>query len=487
MNTLLLGVLLGAVVVFDPLITTYFLRDFSWLHDLPYLLSITAALTVGVVFAVRAFMPALGATVIHDYWRYFPLLYLVAHQFSGVTEGPLDPTEVVTGVFILLFLTGLLIHRDQRFISTPFNTLHLALAICFAVSLVSQFKPIDFFKNFKYFVVFFLLVNFLPRQDMSRTFLKWLVIIAVPSAVFALVQEVVWLSTHIVLTPVPPKELEIQIEEHFGVRIYRVGAMMVSYHALALYLATAVFLSISALLWRKEATLLRPRWLIVGLCVISPALLLTFSNPIYIALSVGLPLLLVTRWPARGVPLALAGGLVGALALVAAIAIVPGNVDTAVDATRTVPKSEIERIRLDRDTMEGFLHGPYFWTGRGIGAGNRYTAHSRGWPAHNAFILVAAELGVFGLLVYLMIWGLFVARVVALNIMVTGGPYLFFVRALPAILFLFLAQLSFHGLYFDNLVWAIFAVVEALWFQVRSQSAGTAESSQTPSVSPRSA
>jgi hypothetical protein len=485
---LLLGLLLGAVVVCDPLITTYLLRDFSWLHDLPYLLSITVALTVGVVFAARAFAPGLGATVLRDYWRYFPLLFLVAHQFSGVTVGTFDPTEVVLGVFILLFFAGLFTHRDQRFVSTPFNMLHLAISICIAVSLVSTFRPIALLKTFKYFVEFFLLVNFLPRrEDLCQTFLKWLVILAVPSAAFALVQEAVWLSAHIALTPVPPKELEIQVEDHFGVRMYRVAALMVSYHNLALYLATALFLAISALLWRKEAALLPPRWLIVSVCVISPALFLTFSNPMYVALSAGLPLLVLARWPARGAFFAVVGGLVGALVLVGAIAIVPGKVDTAVDVARTVPKAEIERIRLDRDTIEGFLHGPYFWTGRGVGSGNRYTVHSRGWPAHNAFILAAAELGVFGLILYLMIWGLFIARVVALNIVVKGGPYLFFVRALPAILFLFLVALSFHGYYFDNLVWPIFALAEALWFKVRTQSRATAESRPTLSVSPGSA
>jgi hypothetical protein len=315
---------------------------------------------------------------------------------------------------------------------------------------------------------------------------KWIVILAVPSAAFALVQEAVWLGAHIAVTPVPQKELEIQIEEHFGVPMYRVAAMMVAYHNLALYLATALLLAISALLWRKEATLLPRRWLIVSLCVISPAIVLTFSNPIYIALSAGLPLLVLMRWPARGAIFAVVGSLACALALAGAIAIVPGNVDTAVDLAHTVPKAEIERIRLDRDTIEGLLHGPYLWTGRGVGSGNRFTAHSRGWPAHNAFILAAAELGVFGLILYLMIWGLFIARVIALNIVVKDGPYLFVVRTLPAILFLFLVALSFHGLYFDNLVWPIFALVEALWFQVSRRSPTTAEPRSMLSVSPRS-
>jgi hypothetical protein len=474
-KTLLLGVLLGAIVVFDPVATTYLMRDFSWLRDLPYLISIAAAFVVCIAFGVRRFVPVIVAKVIYDYWRYFPFVFLVCFQFTGVTFGTFDPTELAIGIFLLLFVAGLFIDRDQRFVTTPFNVLHLALAVCIALSLISEFRLTVFLKSFKYFVVFFLLINFLPRGNLIPAFMRWLVVLAMLSAAFGLIQEVMWLGAHIVISPVPQKELELQFEAHFGLNWYRVGAMMVNYQDCAEYLATAMLLSISALLWRKETTLLRRRWLIIGLCLMFPAIFLTLSKPVYLGCALGIPLLLVMRWPVRAVPLALAGVLVGTLGLVAVTAIVPGRIDTMIDLTRTVPKSEIERIRLDRDALQGWASGPYFWTGRGIGQSYRYTAHSRRWPPHNAFIMAAAEIGVFGLVVYLMFWGLFIARVVALNIVVTRGPYLFVVRALAAILLVFLSQMSFEGHFFDNLIWPIAALAEALWFLARRQAVATTE------------
>ena len=474
MKALLLGALLGAVVVFDPVATTYLLRDFSWLRDVPYLLSITTALIVGIAFAVRRFVPQLATAVIHDYWRYFPLLFLVAYQFTGMTIGPLDATEVLIGVFMLLFLGALFIRPEERFVSTPFNVLHAALVIALALSLVSQLKVFAFWKAFKPLVVFFLLVNFLPREGVLQSFLRWLVILAMLSSVFGLVQELAWGAFRVRLSFLPEKALKDMFEMHFGVPVFRPPALMTGYRSLALYLATALLLVLSSLLAPRDTPPLLPRrWLYVAVVLIGSTLGLTLAKDIYIGVSAGIVLLLLVYRPSRIVPLSVAG-LAGALAVVTVIAIVPGNVDTALDLSRTVPRTEQERIRLDRDSIEAFLHGPYLWTGRGVGSGARYTAHTRSWPAHNAFILAAAELGIVGLTIYVLIYGLVIARAIALNITVTSGPYLIFVRSLLPILVVVLAGAQFEANYLDEFVWTIFATIEATWIVVcRQARAGT--------------
>ena len=475
MKALLLGLFVGTAVAFDPLVTSYLLRDFSSLRDLPYLLSFTMAIAIGMAFTLRRFAGGLVTTVIHDYWRAFPLLFLVAYQFTGMAAGPLDPTDVVIGVFILLFMAGLLIHPDQRFVSTPFNVLHLAFILCLAISLISEFKVTGFLKSLKPFILFFLLVNFLPRNNLIPLFLRWLLVLAMLSAAFGLVQEVMWLSSGTFLSPVAEEEFSLMLETHYGVPIFRIPGMMTGYRPLALYLGIALMLSLSALLWWKEGPLLQRRWLIFGLWLIVPALMLTLSKDILLGVSAGVLLLLVMYRPKRFVPLAAVTGLAGAMIILVAVAVVPGNIDTAVNLTRTVPKAEVERIRLDRDSIEGFVHGPYFWTGRGVFAGARYTAHSRNWRAHNSFILVAAEVGVVGLTIFLLIYGFAIARVVALNIAVRDGPYLPIVRSLPAIMVVILIGAQFEASFLEMIIWAIFATAEAMWFVVRRQVIATNE------------
>ncbi len=484
MKAVLLGVLLGAVVVFDPFITAYFLRDFSWLRDLPYLISIATALALGGILAVQAFAPGLVSTVIHDYYRYFPLLFLFAYQINGVSLASLDATEITIGIFMLLFLAGLFIRRDERFVSTPFNMLHLALGICVLISLASEFRIFQALKSVKPFVIFFLLVNFLPRGNLAHSTVRWLVILAMFSAAFCLVQELAWVSTQTLLSLVEQEELQRMFEDTPIGPIFRVPGLMVGYRPMALYLATALMFVLSSLLWRQEQQSLMPRrWLIFGLVLIVPALALTTAKDIFLGIGAAIPLMLVMQRPNR-LMMATLVGLVGVLALVVATAIIPGNIDTTVDLTRTVPKTEQERIRLDRDSIEGFLHSPYTWTGRGIGSGKRYTAHPLGWPAHNAFILVAAELGVVGLAIFLLIYILAFARAIALNIIVTSGPYLPIVRGLMCALVVGLVGVQFTAAFLDIFVWTIFAIVEAIWFMANKRNLG--QSAPAPALAPES-
>jgi O-antigen ligase len=216
------------------------------------------------------------------------------------------------------------------------------------------------------------------------------------------------------------------------------------------------------------------RWLLLGLVLTAAGVVLTLAKDIYVGLCAAVPLLLVIYRPVRLVPIMLAG-LAGVVALLAAIVITPGQVDTALDLSRTVPRTEQERIRLDRDSIEGFLHGPYFWTGRGVGSGGRYTAHERGWPAHNAFILAAAELGVLGLTVFLLVYALAFARAIALLSMVKSGPYVPIVRSLLPVMVVVLAGAQFEATYLDEFVWTNFAIIEATWILVRRQATATAE------------
>jgi hypothetical protein len=470
MTALVLGAIIGAFVALDPLFSTYLLRDLPQLHSVSYALSITAAALLGAGFLARRIVADFSIAWIRDYSFYFPLLFLVAYQFTSLSAGPLDPTDALLGVFIVLFAVGLMIDRDQRLVSTPFNMLHVLIVICITVSLVATFKPTGFMRSLKPFILFFLLVNFLPRGNVIPTFIRWMVVLAMVTAAFALLQEAVWLASPVALTPLPQANIEMMMETIGGTAVLRVPALMTGYRPLALYLAISLMFAVSGLLWSREARLVSRRWLKLAICLIVPALLLTQAKDILIGTVLGIVLLLILYRPTRYVPLLSAVALVGALAVALTVSLVPGNVDKAMDLARTIPKAEIERIRLDRDSIEGFLHGPYFWTGRGVFAGARYTAHSRRWPAHNAFILAAAEIGIVGVTLLLSVYALAFVRALALNAIVKRGPHLPLVRALVPSMAIIFVGAQFEADFLEMFIWTMFAVIEALWVVVNRRS-----------------
>ena len=469
--------MLGLLVVLDPFLTAQCLRDIPELRAVPYLISLTAAAGVGAICVIRALWPDILGRIVHEHFRYFPVIFFIAYQLNGIAAGPLDPTEIVIGIFLLVFLAALLIRPEQKYVGTPFNMLHVALGACILLSIVAQFRPLALLKSPKPFIVFLLLVNCLAREDILRRFLRTLVILAMISAVACLIQEAAWFMYQEVLSLVPKDRLSRMFEDTPLGPVFRVPGAMISYRTMALYQATALLLILNALLWRDR---LLPRgWLLLGLPLTACALGLTIAKDILIGTSLGAVLLIVLRRPARVMAMALLG-LALAAAIALAVVVVPGNVDTALDLTRTIPKTEQERIRLDRDSIEGFLHGPYLWTGRGIGAGARYTAHVLGWPAHNAFILAAAELGIAGLTVYLLIWGLVLVRLVVLNVAIRDGPYLPLARGLLGVFVVLLAGSQFEAAYLDIFVWSLFAVVEATWLR-----AGPSAQAAASGIAPR--
>lgn len=462
---------MGALVVLDPFATAYLLNlpYLEELRKLPFVISISAALLLGIAFAMRPYMAGLTKLVIYDYWRAFPLVFIFAYQLSGMRAGPLDAAAVVIVAFILLFLAALFIRGDkQTFVSSPLNVLNIALVGCIILSLVMDFKPYGLLKSMKAFLLFFLLVNFLPREDVILSFLRWLMVFGILSALFGFVQELGWALFQEMWSFAPEEGLKRSIETYFGMPIFRIPAMMISYASLATYLGAALVFSLSSLLWPSDKPLLPRRWLWFSVFVFAAAIGLTIAKPVMIGIFLGVSLLLVLHRPMRLVPAAAAGAL-GVLGLALIIAIIPGNIDTIYRYADEIPKTEQERIRLDRESIDWIMHSPYTWIGRGTGSGSRYTSHTLRWPAHNAFILVTAELGVVGLAVYLLIYATVFARAILLNIRIRDGPYLPVVRGTLAALVIVLVGAQFEAVYLDIFVWTLFATVEAIWIRLHGE------------------
>jgi len=190
----------------------------------------------------------------------------------------------------------------------------------------------------------------------------------------------------------------------------------------------------------------------------SSALLLTQAQDVLLGFFVALMFLLILRRPRYIFHFAVVILLL-AVVLFTLFAYLPGKGDTISYVVRDIPKTERERIQLDREGIQGFVHGNYKLSGRSYG--NRYTANVHDWPAHNGFILILDEAGIFGFIIYLgmYIWVLF--RLICLNLVVKDPAYLPIVRGLLCGIIIYFIGVQFTASYVEPFLWILFALTES--------------------------
>ena len=188
------------------------------------------------------------------------------------------------------------------------------------------------------------------------------------------------------------------------------------------------------------------------------ALLLTLAKDVLLGFFVALIFLLILRRPRYIFHFAVVILLLAAV-LFTLFAYLPGKGDTISYVVRDIPKAERERIQLDRDGIQGFVRGNYKLSG--CGKGGKYTDNALGWPAHNAFILILDEAGIFGFIIYLgmYIWVLF--RLVCLNLVVKDTAYVPIVRGLLCGIIIYIIGAQFTAGYIEQFLWILFALTES--------------------------
>ena len=134
-----------------------------------------------------------------------------------------------------------------------------------------------------------------------------------------------------------------------------------------------------------------------------------------------------------------------------------------------------DRIEMDRQGLEGFLHGSFFLIGQGTGNGKKYTSHHRGWPAHNAFILAADELGIFGLLVYLSLFIFAIYRLIFINLAAKELQDKVISKGLLCGFIAYCIILQFHAGYIEVPLWLYLGIIESMALIILSKQYRTAQ------------
>jgi cell division protein FtsW (lipid II flippase) len=123
------------------------------------------------------------------------------------------------------------------------------------------------------------------------------------------------------------------------------------------------------------------------------------------------------------------------------------------------------RIQLNKEGIEKLfdsdLHHILF--GRGIGNGIRLTSNYNRWPAHNAFILAADEVGIIGLIVYVSMFAYLTIRIIFINMFSKDDEDIAISRGLLSGFVALLVVLQFHAGFIEQIMWLFFGIVESMY------------------------
>jgi O-antigen ligase len=419
--------------------------------ELTIALTAAVSLFVLVVWVIRRTRPSEAVT--------FSLLFLVTMQTIALHAfGPIDLSDVVVIGGVLWLLARRLLDND-RVLLLPSFMWSLPMLACAFLSVTnggvnSLLGTIIFIKGA---LLCFLIPNIL-RERGHVVFFAWaLVAVTAASAVFAIIQEIVFLTTGDLLIGFA---MDVQSLRHlfedtsFG-RFFRVTALNVSYKHFSFLLLVALLLSVAIQVFDRPTGRARRR-LTWAITLIAIALVLTFSKDALLGLAAGLALIVFLRWPLLVAP-ALGGG-----ALLLAVLVGTGLGDDLMKALSADIHWGESRIRLQlaRDGLYGVINQDT-WIGRGVNRSARYTHNFNRWVPHNNLIIAAADIGVAGLMAFLVVIGQMIYRLIAACVRATDRQSFALALGLLAGSVAVLISIQFHGLYILTVLWMMLGLTDA--------------------------
>jgi hypothetical protein len=313
-------------------------------------------------------------------------------------------------------------------------------------------------------VFFFLLVNFLYKRELVITALKWFIIITTISAVIGIFQEIIYFFTGApVVGFIPKEEMEFLFDKTSIGTVLRAPAFMGGYKIFAMVLSFNLIIAINILLYSSAllTTIREKYFLYFAVISMFGALILTFSRDAFWGTCIALLMSIFLKWRSYVIHFIMILMLLSVLGHFCGIfdSFYRGGV--SVIQTKATEIGD-DRIGLDREGFEGFLHGSFFLIGRGTGKGGKYTPHHQGWSAHNAFILAADELGIFGLLVYLSLFIFAIYRLIFINLSAKELQDKVIGKGLLCSFIAYCMILQFHAGYVEILLWLYLGIIESM-------------------------
>lgn len=392
--------------------------------------------------------------------RAFLFLYLLTQFTISLHQMvKLDLSEFFLIVFLIAFFLRAL-NTNEKIITTKLDAFNLlfAISILFATTNTTVFVfVLSSITLIKFLIIPFLVVNLVYKENLLEFAVRWIIIFSTISAVFAIIQELVFLTTGTLLFVIPDQHwLKFLFEYTSFGTFLRVPALFDKYRIFNCYLLISMAFVFNLLLYKTDMRLKLKILYVFSFILMLVALLLTFSKDSILSLVLVVFLSTIVRHP-----FLIIHGSVAILAFFLALHFF-GLMDDLANFFSTMVTIDEPHVRLQlaREGLQGFMRHP--WLGVGPGLGFRYTCHYFQWPAHNSFIQAADELGIFGLLAFSLLMGYVLFILIRVNLLVKND--FVGIALLRGLLFAFVSYfigIQFHPMYIDKTNWLLMGMAQS--------------------------
>lgn len=461
-NPLILGGLAGTLISLDAFITAYLhIMRFSDLVP-PYLLSF-------VVFCLgMGFIAGFMVVLKNSEWIWkkkeaiFAIFLIISSQVKGLTSiGFLDLSDLVIFIFLVILLVENFIDLQYKIVITPLFVLTLVLFFSMVLSYTNEVSAskssiISLVGPIKSLIAILLILNLIRGKRDALFSLKAFIIVTLFSGIIGAAESLLYLFTGIGFHT---KKFDFE-HTPFGLFL-RSQAFFGHIHGLAAILTISLTILFFILLTPRINILWKKRTVMLFFVITLIALAFTFYKASLIAFGFIFIIGMFIRKPPYFIHITAVSLLIISLVLLS------GADKYVVEyVSRQLYTGDFKaRLDLDKAGIEGFFH-EHPIVGAGMGNNRIYTPHPNAWPAHNAFIQVADELGVIGLISYCMIYVYLFYRLIITNFLLKDAEDRIIVKSLLLSFIAFFTIAQFEPLAFNFWFWVYFGLLECIAYNL---------------------
>jgi hypothetical protein len=471
-----MGITIGCLIVSDShivdLIASH-LDHAEFLRIFPF--EISLIVLVSVVAALFLFMKTKTISrALRHREKLFIIALLVGLHTVGLIRGVIDTSDLIFGMIVVLWFVSVLASPQYKIVGAPLNLLNLALVLCAILAMINGgTNLIVLIPLIKAVVTSFLIVDIVRRKEWVIYLIRTFLIITTISALIAILQEVVFFFSGIILATYDPKHVRLVLESNSLGTFFRVPAFTGMHLFLANYLVISLLIILNIFLYYGKELNKKRRLTLTGMAfLMTAAFIFTFSKSNILGLLCGVFLSVILRWRSRWIHFAV----YILLALVVAYSFGLGKVvHDSFLAQIELGKDVGLRAQLMRRGIEGFIY-KHPLIGAGLGRGRLYSQDAFEWGAHNAFILAADDLGIVGFLVFsgLFLYGFI--RVITTLAVVKKPFEKAFLRTLLAALVAYVINIQFQPDFLSYYNWILLAFIECTVIGFRKEYSDTSQS-----------